>query len=119
MISPVHVRLFGRDREGDGMEARRSLGRQFEWLWAAYAASTCGTWLGFGAFPLIAIVVLHSGATEVSALAAAGGGTRVQVGVVFRCFFPDRDRGAAFRADRGVGAGRGRVGGRGGGVAAT
>ncbi len=54
------------------MEARRSLGRQFEWLWAAYAASTFGTWLGFGAFPLIAIVVLHAGSTEVSALAAAG-----------------------------------------------
>jgi MFS family permease len=49
-----------------------SPGRQFEWLWAAYAASTVGTWLGFGAFPLIAILVLHSGPTEVSALAAAG-----------------------------------------------
>src|ERR1700677_2304568 len=36
-----------------------------------------------------------------------------------RCVSPDRDRGAAFRADRGVGSGRGRVGGRGGGVAAT
>jgi MFS family permease len=55
-----------------GMEARRSLGRQFGWLWAAYAASSVGTWLGFGAFPLIAILVLHSGPTEVSALAAAG-----------------------------------------------
>jgi MFS family permease len=54
------------------MGARRSLGRQFEWLWAAYAASTVGTWLGFGAFPLIAILVLHSGPTEVSALSAAG-----------------------------------------------
>jgi MFS family permease len=54
------------------MEARRALGRQFEWLWAAYAASAIGTWLGFGAFPLIAILVLHSGPTEVSALAAAG-----------------------------------------------
>jgi MFS family permease len=54
------------------MHARRSLGRQFGWLWAAYAASTFGTGLGFGAFPLIAILVLHSGPTEVSALAAAG-----------------------------------------------
>jgi MFS family permease len=63
----------GRDREGLlAMGATRSLGRQFGWLWAAYAANSFGTWLGFGAFPLIAILVLHSGPTEVSALAAAG-----------------------------------------------
>ncbi len=54
------------------MAARRSLGRQFGWLWAAYAVSAFGTGLGFGAFPLIAILVLHSGPTAVSALAAAG-----------------------------------------------
>jgi len=61
---------FRFDRSGEG--SGRSLGRQFGWLWAAYAASTFGTGLGFGAFPLIAILVLHSGPTEVSALAAAG-----------------------------------------------
>jgi hypothetical protein len=54
------------------MAERRSLGRGFRWLWAAYAASTFGTWFGFGAFPLIAIVVLHAGPAAVSALAAAG-----------------------------------------------
>jgi hypothetical protein len=54
------------------MVGRRSLGRQFGWLWAAYAVSTSGTWLAFGAFPLIAILVLHAGPAEVSALAAAG-----------------------------------------------
>ncbi len=54
------------------MVARRSLGRQFGWLWAAYAVSTFGTWLAFDAFPLIAILVLHAGPTEVSVLAAAG-----------------------------------------------
>ena len=54
------------------MIARRSLGRQFGWLWTAYAVSTFGTYFGFGAFPLIAILVLHAGATEVSVLAAAG-----------------------------------------------
>ena len=54
------------------MVARRSLGRQFGWLWAAYAVSAFGTWLAFGAFPLIAILVLHAGPAEVSALAAAG-----------------------------------------------
>ncbi|WP_329386524.1 MFS transporter [Streptomyces sp. NBC_01351] len=54
------------------MGARRSLGRRFRWLWAAYAVSTLGTWLAFDAFPLIAILVLHAGPTEVSLLAAAG-----------------------------------------------
>src|SRR5882757_9046028 len=54
------------------MGAGRSLGRQFGWLWAAYAVSTFGTWLAFDAFPLIAILVLHAGTTEVSVLAAAG-----------------------------------------------
>lgn len=60
------------------MVGRRSLGRRFGWLWAAYAVSTCGTWLAFDAFPLIAIIVLDAGPTEVSALAAAG----LAVGVV-------------------------------------
>ncbi|MBV9794711.1 MAG: MFS transporter [Actinobacteria bacterium] len=50
----------------------RSLGRQFEWLWAAYAVSSFGTCFAFGAFPLIAIVVLHAGPAAVSALAAVG-----------------------------------------------
>ncbi|WP_327419067.1 MFS transporter [Streptomyces sp. NBC_01233] len=54
------------------MVAGRSLGRQFGWLWAAYAVSTLGTWLAFDAFALIAILVLHAGTTEVSLLAASG-----------------------------------------------
>lgn len=54
------------------MRGRRTLGRRFAWLWAAFAVSSYGTWLGFGAFPLIAIQVLHSGPTQVAALAAAG-----------------------------------------------
>ncbi len=52
--------------------AGRSLGRRFGWLWAAYAVSAFGTRLAFDAFPLIAILVLHAGPAEVSALAAAG-----------------------------------------------
>ena len=52
--------------------ARRSLGRQFGWLWAAYAVSAYGTGFGFGAFAVIAIRVLHAGPGEVSALSAAG-----------------------------------------------
>ena len=54
------------------MAGRRSLGRRFRWLWAAYAVSAYGSGLGFGAFSLIAILVLHAGSTEVSALSATG-----------------------------------------------
>ncbi|WP_333748921.1 MFS transporter [Streptomyces sp. IBSBF 2394] len=50
----------------------RSLGRRFEWLWAAYAVSTFGTRLAFDAFPLIAVMVLDAGPARVAALAAAG-----------------------------------------------
>lgn len=49
----------------------RSLGRQFGWLWVAFAVSSIGTWLAFDAFALIAIIVLHCGPIGVSALAAA------------------------------------------------
>jgi nitrate reductase NapE component len=49
-----------------------SLGRPFRCLWAAYAVSTFGTWFAFDAFSLIAILVLHAGPGQVSALAAAG-----------------------------------------------
>ncbi|MET8541525.1 MFS transporter [Kitasatospora sp. NPDC004799] len=50
----------------------KRLGRRFGWLWAAYAVSAYGSALGFGALPLIAVLVLHAGPAEVSALAAAG-----------------------------------------------
>ncbi len=66
--------LFGADRKGalGGMVGRRSLGRQFGWLWTAYAASTFGTWLAFDAFVLIAILALDAGPAQVSLLAASG-----------------------------------------------
>jgi hypothetical protein len=54
------------------LAARRSLGRQFGWLWAAYAVSAYGSGLGFGALPLIAVLVLHASPVQVSALAAVG-----------------------------------------------
>ncbi|MFF2774173.1 MFS transporter [Streptomyces sp. NPDC058052] len=54
------------------MAGRKSLGRGFGRLWAAYAVSTYGTWLGFGAFPLLAVVVLDAGPAQVAALAATG-----------------------------------------------
>ena len=52
--------------------ARRALGRQFGWLWAAYAVSAYGSGLGFGAFPLIAVLVLNADPVQVSALSAVG-----------------------------------------------
>ncbi len=54
------------------MSGRRSLGRRFRWLWAAYAVSAYGSGFGFGAFSVIAILVLHAGPTQVSVLSAAG-----------------------------------------------
>ncbi|MFG2552881.1 MFS transporter [Streptomyces sp. NPDC048581] len=54
------------------MTGERSLGRDFGLLWAAYGVSTFGTRLAFDALPLIAVVVLHAGATEVALLAASG-----------------------------------------------
>ncbi|GAA2447065.1 MFS transporter [Actinomadura vinacea] len=51
---------------------RVRLGRSFGWLWSAYAVSTYGTWIAFGAFPLIAVQVLHAPAFAVSLLEAAG-----------------------------------------------
>ncbi|AXB42603.1 MFS transporter [Amycolatopsis albispora] len=48
------------------------LGRDFGRLWSAYAVSTYGTLLAFGAFPLIAVEVLHSPAFAVSLLSAGG-----------------------------------------------
>lgn len=52
--------------------ARRSLGRRFGWLWAAYAVSAYGSGVGFGALPLIAVLVLDASPAQVSALSAVG-----------------------------------------------
>ena len=59
------------------------LGRRFGWLWAAYGVSTFGTWLAFDSFAVIAILVLHAGAAEVSVLAAAGLAAGAVVAVPF------------------------------------
>lgn len=59
-------------RRLDRRVAKRGLGRQFGWLWAAYAVSAYGSGLGLGAFPLVAVLVLHAPAVEVSALSAIG-----------------------------------------------
>ncbi|MER7669762.1 MFS transporter [Kitasatospora sp. NPDC096128] len=55
-----------------GRSGRRRLGPRFGWLWAAYAVSAYGSGLGFGALPLLAVLVLHAGPAEVSALSAVG-----------------------------------------------
>ncbi|WP_371476918.1 MFS transporter [Kitasatospora sp. NBC_00315] len=57
------------------------LGRRFGWLWGAYATSALGTWLAFGAFPLIAIRVLHAGPAEVAALSSVGAAVGAVVAV--------------------------------------
>jgi MFS family permease len=54
------------------LPAFEGLGRRFGWLWAAYAVSAYGTWLGFGAFSFLAVRVLHASAAEVAAISAAG-----------------------------------------------
>lgn len=48
------------------------LSREFRWLWAAYAISAYGSGFGFGAFQVVAIVVLGAGPAQVAALSAAG-----------------------------------------------
>ncbi|MBU6530483.1 MFS transporter [Streptomyces mayonensis] len=57
------------------------LGRSFDRLWAAYATSALGTWLAFGAFPLIAVQVLGAGPAEVAALSSAGAAVGAAVAV--------------------------------------
>jgi MFS family permease len=67
LLDPLPAARFDPD-----VARRRSLGRQFGWLWAAFAVSTVGSTLALNAFPLIAILVLHTGPAGVSALAGAG-----------------------------------------------
>ncbi|MFC4942857.1 MFS transporter [Pseudonocardia sp. GCM10023141] len=45
---------------------------RFHWLWASYAVSTYGSWIAFGAFPLLAVRELHATAFAVAVLEAAG-----------------------------------------------
>ncbi|MEU3902917.1 MFS transporter [Streptomyces goshikiensis] len=63
------------------MSGGHRLGRRFGWLWGAYGTSALGTWLAFGALPLIAIQVLHSGPAEVAALSCAGAAVGAVVAV--------------------------------------
>nr|WP_234016853.1 MFS transporter [Streptomyces sp. LaPpAH-108] len=63
------------------MRDGRGLGRAFGWLWGAYGTSALGTWLAFGAFPLIAVRVLHAGPAEVAALSSAGAAVGAAVAV--------------------------------------
>ncbi|MFI5641056.1 MFS transporter [Streptomyces goshikiensis] len=63
------------------MSGGHRLGRRFGWLWGAYGTSALGTWLAFGALPLIAIRVLHSGPAEVAALSCAGAAVGAVVAV--------------------------------------
>jgi MFS family permease len=48
-------------RRGDGRHAasraRRSLGRRFDYLWATFAVASLGDGIGYGAVPLLALIV--------------------------------------------------------------
>ncbi|KPI33083.1 major facilitator superfamily MFS_1 [Actinobacteria bacterium OV450] len=63
------------------MRGGHRLGRRFGWLWGAYGTSALGTWLAFGAFPLIALRVLHAGPAEVAALSCVGAAVGAAVAV--------------------------------------
>ena len=62
-----------RGGEGTGRVRRVALGSDFRKLWVAYAASEAGTGIGFGAIPLVAILVLDAPAWQVSMLATVAG----------------------------------------------
>ncbi|GIE31161.1 hypothetical protein Ait01nite_042060 [Actinoplanes italicus] len=47
-------------------------GNGFRWLWASYAVSAYGSAFGFGALPLIAVLVLDAGPGQVSLMARSG-----------------------------------------------
>ncbi|MFG2113295.1 MFS transporter [Streptomyces sp. NPDC048718] len=57
------------------------LGRPFGWLWGAYGTSALGTWLAFGALPLIAVRVLDAGPAQVAALSSVGAAVGAVVAV--------------------------------------
>ncbi|WP_432105466.1 MFS transporter [Streptomyces sp. bgisy091] len=63
------------------MRSGHRLGRRFGWLWGAYGTSALGTWLAFGAFPLIAIQVLDAGPAEVAVLSSVGAAVGAAVAV--------------------------------------
>ncbi|MFD7234671.1 MFS transporter [Streptomyces syringium] len=63
------------------MRNGHGLGRRFGWLWAAYGTSALGTWLAFGAFPLIAIEVLDAGPAQVAAISSVGAAVGAAVAV--------------------------------------
>src|ERR1700729_2857094 len=73
------MRVVRRGRESG--RARRSLGRDFAWLWRAYAGSAYGTGLGLGALPIIALRVLHADAAQVAIPTASGLGVGAIVAV--------------------------------------
>ncbi|MFF4298413.1 MFS transporter [Streptomyces vinaceus] len=84
-MTPYADRLYGWTARGGGRRvgtgSGHRLGRAFGWLWGAYGTSALGTWLAFGALPLIAIRVLDAGPAEVSALACAGAAVGAAVAV--------------------------------------
>ncbi len=71
---------------------REQLGPGFGRLWSAYAVSAFGTWLAFGAFPLIAVRTLRAPAFAVSALEAASLAVAAVVAVPLGPWVEHRDK---------------------------
>jgi MFS family permease len=61
------------------MVLRVALGSDFRRLWASYAGSEGGSAVGFGAIPLVAVLVLRAPAWQVSLLATVAGLTAAAV----------------------------------------
>ncbi|MEU3455214.1 MFS transporter [Micromonospora sp. NPDC006766] len=64
----------------------------FRRFWQAYAVSAVGSGVGAGALPLIAILVLHAGAFEVSTLAAIGAVSSAVISVPLGSLIDARDK---------------------------
>ncbi|MER5930987.1 MFS transporter [Streptomyces sp. NPDC002054] len=77
----MRIKRIGRSGRRPGHLHGHRLGRRFGWLWGAYGTSALGTWLAFGAFPLIAVQVLHAGPAEVAALSSVGAAVGAAVAV--------------------------------------
>lgn len=78
---PIADRLYGWSGGGVGHGRRAPAGTAVRLALGAYGTSALGTWLAFGAFPLIAVRELHAGPAEVAALSSVGAAVGAAVAV--------------------------------------